>query len=223
MAKDMSRTAGLYIIMCLANGKQYIGQSSYVKNRFAKHKSLLRRGVHENRKLQTDFTLYGEDMFTFSRLEQGLGAPTHERLALERELLQKMCKSHLYNLDIDASSRTGENNAFFGKKHSMETRRHLSNVKKRLPSNFEGHRHSEETKQKMRAAQTGKIYPSCRGPRGPAVAKKVSVYGIAYGSVNEAFRCTGMSRTTIRSHANSSDPRHAYCYWLASVSPDSIN
>jgi len=218
MAKDTSRTSGLYLILCVVNNKQYIGESSYVKNRFAKHKSLLRRGVHEIKELQEDFNKYGEDQFIFSRIEQGLGADKAERVALEKELLKKVSRANLYNKDIDETSRQGENNAFFGRKHSMETRRHLSAVKKGMPSNFEGHKHTEETKQQMRVSQTGKTYPSCRGPRMKAVPKPVSIHGVVYPSVNEAYRATGMSRTTIRSHANSPDVRHAYCSWVKDLS-----
>lgn len=57
--------SGIYRITCLSNNKIYIGQAINAKQREKSHFSQLRRGKHENRKLQKDFCLFGEQNFIF--------------------------------------------------------------------------------------------------------------------------------------------------------------
>lgn len=59
----------------------------------------------------------------------------------------------------------GEKNNFYGKHHSDETKRILSEKRKGIPSPWKGKHHSEETKKKLSLAKKGKPNFLVRGPR----------------------------------------------------------
>jgi predicted GIY-YIG superfamily endonuclease len=52
---DASMKSGIYLITCLPLNKHYVGTSSHVVRRLNAHKSLLKRGCRENKKLQEDY------------------------------------------------------------------------------------------------------------------------------------------------------------------------
>lgn len=87
---------GLYVITCW-NGKHYIGQSKNVRSRLSAHKSLLKRGLHENEQLQQDFNLFGESAFQFQDLLFGTGSNRSERLKLEVMVLDTLNSKNRYN------------------------------------------------------------------------------------------------------------------------------
>lgn len=62
--------SGIYRITCVINGRNYIGQSRDVSSRIWKHKSQLRKGIHENPYLQNAWNLYGEINFSFDFIEK---------------------------------------------------------------------------------------------------------------------------------------------------------
>ena len=66
--KQVTRTKlsgpGVYMIRCKANGKVYVGSTvRNVRNRLSTHLGALRYGRHICRRLQADFTQYGESQF----------------------------------------------------------------------------------------------------------------------------------------------------------------
>lgn len=62
MAKDL---VGIYMIICLVNGKKYVGQSVHLKRRMNEHKS-----NSSNSQLKSDIELYGWKNFRFEILEE---------------------------------------------------------------------------------------------------------------------------------------------------------
>lgn len=60
---------GVYRILNMANGKQYIGSSGNMKRRALSHRSQLRRGKHYNRHLQFAWDKYGEAAFAWEVVE----------------------------------------------------------------------------------------------------------------------------------------------------------
>ncbi|NBQ68974.1 MAG: hypothetical protein EBU46_09145 [Nitrosomonadaceae bacterium] len=65
------KVPGIYLITNLVTGQCYVGSSTAVHDRLALHKTLLRKGTgHHNKHLQSSFTKYGEDAFTFELLER---------------------------------------------------------------------------------------------------------------------------------------------------------
>lgn len=62
-------TSGIYSIANSVNGKRYIGSSTNIRRRWCEHASRLKRGCHENEKLQRAWLKYGEAAFSFVTLE----------------------------------------------------------------------------------------------------------------------------------------------------------
>ena len=58
--------AAVYEIKNKITGKAYVGQSKSYPARWNRHKSYLRRGVHRNLSLQSDYNKYGLDAFEFN-------------------------------------------------------------------------------------------------------------------------------------------------------------
>lgn len=52
---DRSLKSGLYVIMCLVNGKKYVGYSMHVRRRLTAHKNQLQRKIHPNNAMQRIF------------------------------------------------------------------------------------------------------------------------------------------------------------------------
>ena len=59
---------GIYTITNIVNNKIYVGQTTDLVERLARHKYHLKLGVHDNRLLQKDFIEFGVDNFKFERL-----------------------------------------------------------------------------------------------------------------------------------------------------------
>jgi len=84
-SKYKNMTRGVYCIKNIRDGRCYVGQSTRVEHRFLEHKSRLRRGCHENPRLQEAWTEFGEEAFEFSILE-GLPRDATKKALLEREM-----------------------------------------------------------------------------------------------------------------------------------------
>jgi len=63
------KTSGIYRITNTVNNKCYIGSGVDIYNRWADHKSKLRRMKHFNRYLQRAWNKYGDDSFVFEVLK----------------------------------------------------------------------------------------------------------------------------------------------------------
>lgn len=133
----------IYRILNITNGFSYVGQTKDLNKRKSQHCSELRRNLHPNYPLQTDWILFGESSFIFETLEI---AYTDYDIR-ERYWVQK-CNSinpYGYNLtsggvlNFEISSYSikkhrlakigkvsGINNPMFGKTHSLETREKIS-------------------------------------------------------------------------------------------------
>jgi hypothetical protein len=63
------RQSGVYQILCVPNGKIYIGSAVDLRQRWHGHRHSLRRDKHGNAHLQLAWKVYGEESFEFSVLE----------------------------------------------------------------------------------------------------------------------------------------------------------
>jgi group I intron endonuclease len=63
------KTSGIYAIQHLATGRQYVGSSVSVEDRWLRHKRDLRKGLHHSAFLQRAWDKYGPDAFGFVILE----------------------------------------------------------------------------------------------------------------------------------------------------------
>ena len=76
--------AGVYKITNTINGKIYVGESTGYFQRFHHHKSRLKRGLHKNPGLQTDYDQHSLDIFDFQVIEEH-PPDADKKLLLERE------------------------------------------------------------------------------------------------------------------------------------------
>lgn len=83
IAKNVS---GVYLIQCLANGKNYIGSAKCIRSRWRKHVNDLNKKIHHSIKLQEDWIKYGEDQFKFEVLLECSHADSKK---YEMEYIQK--------------------------------------------------------------------------------------------------------------------------------------
>lgn len=158
---------GIYAITNTLNGKQYVGSAVYFGRRWSIHRQHLTANRHHSAKLQRAWNKYGADAFTFTVLEQ-----VEERsqlLAREQFWMDELAP--WYNIYRTAGSPLGS-------KHTPEERARISAAGKRAwaspeyrermrgrrkgvvsPEGIErrrqvwlGRAHTEETKEKFRAA-----------------------------------------------------------------------
>ena len=129
---------GLYSIHCQVNDYRYYGESENVSGRIASHKSMLRRKIHPNQKLQDDWNLYTALKFEFNALY--LGEDWTDRAARrEKEaFLINQDIERVYNYFDTVSNRIGEKNPFYQKRHSEKTLELMRNAKKGIPNDLLG-------------------------------------------------------------------------------------
>ena len=138
--------SGVYSITNTETGQVYIGSSQNVRKRWNSHRHQLRKGLHENARLQRAWVKYGADSFRFDLLEEtGLA----DLLAVEQYWIDAM-PCHVsaggYNISPTAANCTGV-------KHSDETKAKLSAMRKGVPKSAEHSRLIGES-------QRGKVIPA---------------------------------------------------------------
>nr|YP_009310740.1 putative GIY-YIG homing endonuclease [Oedocladium carolinianum]AOT84359.1 putative GIY-YIG homing endonuclease [Oedocladium carolinianum] len=210
---DISLKSGLYLITCLPLQKHYIGQSGYVTRRLNVHKSLLRRGIHQNRTMQKDFEEYGENAFFFQKLYFGNCLSKEERENFETLILSTLSEKNRYNFYEDWRKRDSILNPFYGKKHNTEAKNALSAAKKGRPSPFAKRQQSDEVKQRLSEENKGKKNRK----------KALYVDSVYYESIADAAEKIGISRRLIRERCHSSEERFKNYLWakgIEGIDPD---
>jgi len=166
---------GVYSITNSENGKRYIGSTLNLSRRKWEHFSHLRCRTHENRHLQSAFTLYGEDKFSFDVLER---CPIPLLVEREQKFIDGFNKEdQLYNICENVERPN----------HSLETRLLMS-------ASHTGKTHSEESKIKISNALRGKPRPYAREvglanrgrKRSPEVCAKLSAMRIGRKHTEES-------------------------------------
>lgn len=76
---------GVYEIRNMKTGDHYIGSSEHIEHRWARHKQLLRAGLHHSKALQHAWNSYGQEAFVFEMREHI--ADEVDRLTREAELI----------------------------------------------------------------------------------------------------------------------------------------
>lgn len=132
-----SDISGIYSIVCLANGKTYIGSSVCLRTRRNSHLELLGKNKHPNIHLQRTYNKHGVESFSFRVLEL-----CDASILIEREQYYVDTYQPEFNIAVVVDNPTK------GRTLSDEERRAMSERLKGIPK-------SDETKQKMSEARKG--------------------------------------------------------------------
>ena len=137
---EFYRKPGVYMIVCKVNGKRYYGETSDISVRMAKHLYELKNSKHDNKSLSEDWSLHGEGNFEFQVIEMGpKWASKVTRVETEASLI-KEDRSRCYNHYAFRNERTGLNNPFGGKNHTLESKKKMSESSKGIPNKRLGSR-----------------------------------------------------------------------------------
>ena len=149
MVKVKDKIIGIYMIRCKINGKCYIGQSINIKRRWQRHKCDLKNRTHGNKELQEDWNIYGEDKFEFKIIQK---CTKDELSDLEKKYIDEyksykngynktigglFFEGYIMPEDVKEKVRRGENNGFYGRQHTEETKKKMSENH----ADFSGNKH----------------------------------------------------------------------------------
>lgn len=181
------KICGIYCIENLTNGKKYIGQSVDIKHRFYEHKSDLNANSHYNSHLQSAWNSYGKENFDFYIIEECSPDMLDERekyyiklfsvnipefgynnnaggkgiVQESREKLSNAAKKVVWDEDKKKQlsiRMSGENNPFYGKKHTKENIDKMKKNRKDTSGKnnpMYGKHHTKEAKEKMSQEKKG--------------------------------------------------------------------
>ena len=163
--------SGIYCIENLVNHKKYIGQSNNVYYRWKQHKYELNCGTHDNDYLQKAWNKYGEDNFIFYVIEFCDIDKLNECEIYYIEFYNTFLnKENGYNLTSGGQANKKYSpdvcdkisKSLKGHQVSDSTRRRISENHADISGEkhpMYGKKHSDESKNKMRLAQTGVVSP----------------------------------------------------------------
>lgn len=152
----------IYKIVNLVNDKFYVGSTTNKKVRFREHRKQLRGNRHHCKHLQAAWNKYGEEKFLFVVIEE---VSTNENLASaeDRWLKEHYGKPYCYNSGAAAIApwrgKYGQEHFNFGKTIQQKQKEQISaTLKAFYAQDYHNHprvgkTHSEETKQRIRAAK----------------------------------------------------------------------
>jgi group I intron endonuclease len=137
------KITGIYCIKNNINNNLYIGSSNNIAVRFYDHLYKLRHNKHYNKYLQRAFNKYTEKAFEFKIL-----------ILCDDEMLNKYEQALIDKLKPEYNISKSAIAPMRGRKHSLETKRKLSDIHKGHPNYLK--QHTEETKEKIRLSSLGR-------------------------------------------------------------------
>jgi group I intron endonuclease len=152
---------GIYKIINISSNKFYVGSAVDLKRRKTRHFSELRTNKHNNSKLQNAWNKYGEQAFVFVVVEE-LDKEADLLAAENVWLKEHVGKEYCYNIGVDATAPmmgvSGELSPTWGRKRTPE---------ELAAQSWEGKKHTEESKEKIRQHLIGK-------PKSAEIRAKIS-------------------------------------------------
>lgn len=186
MAREI--VSGVYLLRCDYDDRVYVGSSNDIHKRWSSHVGFLRKRIHANANLQEIADQYGVDCLRYEILEKCSHASL--RQCEQRHLDLRMSEpAGVFNIseytDCSMRGRSGELNPFFGKKHSNETKRQLSEqAQGRVVCSAVRQKMSESHKGLPRPWRAGKEYVPIRCIETGDVYESVAAAARAHGRTN---------------------------------------
>ena len=147
----------IYTITNKINNKKYVGQTINPQKRWSRHKL---DAQESDQCLYRAMRKYGIENFDFTIVEECKNEEMSEREIFWIEALDTYISNGKgYNMTHGGEILTGEDNPFYGKKHSEKTRKTISEMASARIGElnpFYGKHHSEDTKEKISKANKGK-------------------------------------------------------------------
>lgn len=141
---------GIYCIENTATGQKYIGQSVDIKRRFVAHRCALNNETHPNSHLQRSWNKYGPDMFNFYIICEC------EDIDLDEQEIYYITYFDTLNENFGFNMQGG----------GQATHTITEEVKKKIGDANRGHKHTDESKQKMSVSRMGHPYYGGGQPNG---------------------------------------------------------
>jgi len=231
---DINKKSVVYCAVNQVNNKIYIGLTSQIlKRRIATH--ICKSKNPQNNYFHNALNTHGKDSFKWYVLYQSNDInQLKEKETFYINEFKSNDREKGYNLSTGGEcpvfnqescekiskkakerNLNGENNPFYGKKHSEETRKHLSKVRKGIRfSSF--CKHSEETKKKMSEIRK----ELCKDPQhilNMALAQKRKpllcvTNGVEYISMSSAAKELNLSLSGLKFHLNKKNHLPYYGY-----------
>lgn len=128
----------IYAITSTISGKKYIGKANDYRIRWEQHKQALNNGTHYNKHLQRAWGSYGENSFTF------------EIIAVVRRSMLNDAERH-YIATYESHNPQYGYNKTMGGDGCIPT----EEIRAKISETLTGHKHTEETKQRMSESHAG--------------------------------------------------------------------
>jgi group I intron endonuclease len=169
----------IYSITCKETGKIYFGRSQEVEKRWRSHKNMLRKSLHSNVTMQSDWNVYGENSFIFKILHTF--TDLNESIQKEQEYIDDDSYDKYNISDAKIGGDTFTNNP-----RSEEIRK-LKSINTSGKNNpMYGKPKNEYTINRIKEANS----------------KKIIIDGIVFDSLSTASKELGLGVTTISYRLN---------------------
>lgn len=178
--KDSENTiCGIYCIENKITHKKYIGQTTSIYDRWRKHKCELNNNSHDNDYLQNAWNKYGEDMFSFTILEQCSFDELNDKERYYIDFYNTLDRDYGYNLksggqdnntlsDYVKEKISNGNKKYYDENPDAKIMRSKMALKQWSDPNIKskilgenngmyGKTHTEEAKKKMSDANKGRV------------------------------------------------------------------
>lgn len=207
---------GIYVICNVKTDTFYVGKSVNIEKRFKNHLKNLRQNKHYNKHLQNSYNKYGEEFFEFDVVEE-----CNENQLNEKEkywiAYYKNNNFNLYNITdggdggkmpqyiieknrikISNKAKGSEYVKHFGKQNGMYGKHHTEETKRKISQANKGRKHTEETKRKMHKPHKKTRWDNNKRVWSDelcSVCRLLNMSGISYIKLSKVF---GVNAETVR-------------------------